>query len=497
MDDVAIDHLRAAVALYGPELNADCRRTQNVLRELCAEKCGTDKHQREIAALTAAVREKVTTVLLSAKRPPPPTLGDRLTGTLTNKAAIDGEAAAWAVRSWAVVLQIPGLRFSAPLPGFTPTPDHAARLANTAAHAAVTLAIDDGRATALAAAAAAFATIDDDRSARLLSETETTLRSVSRQDRRSLEEYAIVVALAATHSRYAEPLALSIKGRLRDHALAELAEVIGREDFDRVLRLTREISDSTLRMYTVGRLVTASANADPSRAVHRARLLTDGYWLAETLCNLAAVMAAYDPAGAIALVREAESAARPLTDSAMAAAALSSAAAVLHVVDPAPAADLFAEAERLARSAPSPAGLGSLAIALAASDPDRALSLAAELPDNWYARGEIAKVMARSQPERAVNVARSIRPQTPHLADVTAVLAAADPEGALILAWSVQDPRCQASALVGIARTLAETDLGRAARLLDEAEQAAQQMPASLHKVVMLAGIASVWADFG
>jgi hypothetical protein len=508
MDDAAIDHLRAAVALYGSELNTDWQRTQNVLRELCAGKCGADKHQRETAALTAAVREEVTTVLLSATRPPPPTLGDRLTRMLTNNAAIEGEVANWAVRAWAAVLQVPGLRFSAVLrnfgeaagrsasPGFTPSAGHATRLASAAAHAAISLAIDDGRAAAIAAAACAFTAIDADRSARLLTETETALRLVARPDRKSLQQHAIVVALSATHSRYAESLALTISSRLRDHALAYLAEVIGQDDFDRVLRLAREISDSTLRMYTMGQLVTATASADPGRAVHRARLLTSGYWLAETLCSLAAVMAAYDPAKAAALIREAQSLARSLPDYAMAAAALSSAARALHAADPASAADLFAEAERLARAASGPAGLGSLAIALAASDPDRSLSLAAELPDNWYATGEIVKIMARSQPERAVNVAQSIRPQTPHLADVAAVLAEADPEGALFLAWSVQDPCCQASALVGIARILAGSDSDRAARLLGEAEQAAQQLPASLHKVMMLSAIACVWGDF-
>jgi hypothetical protein len=381
--------------------------------------------------------------------------------------------------------------------GFTPSAGHAARLASTAAQGAVSLAIGDGRAVALAGAAAAFAAVDAGRSARLRTESETALGSVARQDRKSLQQHAVVVALAAEHSHYAESLALSITGRLRDHALADLAAVIGRDDFDRVLRLAREISDSALRMYTLGQLVAATASADPDRAVRRARMLTHGYWLAETLCDLATVIAGYDPSGAIALVGEAQSAARPLTDRAMAAAALSSAARALHAADPDPAADLFAEAERLARSAPGPAGLGSLAIALAASDPDRALSVAAELPDNWYATGEIAKVMARSQPERALSVAQSVRPQTPHLADVAAVLAAADPESALVLAWSVQDPRCRASALVGIARTLAETDLGRAARRLDEAEEAAKELPASLPKVMMQASLARVWADFG
>jgi len=181
----------------------------------------------------------------------------------------------------------------------------------------------------------------------------------------------------------------------------------------------------------------------------------------------------------------------------MAAAALSSAARALYAADPVLAADLFAEAERLARSAPGPAGLGSLAIALASSSPDRALSVAAGVPDNWYVTGEIAKVMARSQPERAVSVAQSIRPQTPHLADVAAVLAAADPEVALVLAWSVEDPRYRANALAGIARTLAGSDLGRAARRLDEAEEVAEQVPAGLSKVILQARLARAWTDLG
>lgn len=470
---------------------------------MCSEKCGPDKHKREIAALTNAVMNNVPDALQAATRPPPPSLGDRLIQKLTNS-AIDHDAARWAVRSWAAVLQVPGLRFSASSgdarmsgsassAGFAQGAACAVRLANAAGQTAMALTADGGRAAALAAAAAALAAIDADRSSQLVRQIDTPLRQVTREDQRSLQQHAVVAALAATHPWYAEPLAKTMKGALRDHALAALAAAIGRPDFDRALRVVGEISDEARRMHSTGRLVILTADADWDRAVRRARLYTDGYWRAETLCDLTASGAADDTATA-ALVGEAENLARAIPDRAVRAAALGSVARARHPLDAPAAASLFGEAESLARSVPGSTALGSLAIALAPSAPDHALGIAAELPDNWYAMGEIAKLVAQSRPDQAVHVARSISPQTAHLADVATVLAYVDPDGALLLASSLKDARGQADAWVGIARILAETEPDRAVRLLEEAERSAVQWPGSLSKAAVLAGLAAAWA---
>lgn len=507
MDELAVEHLREALAECGPELCTDWRRTQGALRDVCAEKCGPDKHKREIAALTSAVVNEIPDALQAATRPAPPTLGDRLTQKLTNS-AIDHDAARWAVRSWAAVLRVPGLRFSAsprdawpsggsaPGAGFAQAAARAIRLANAAGQAAIALTAGDGRAAALAAAAAALAATDAGRSSQFVSQVDALLRQVTREDQRSVQHHAVVVALAATHPAYAESLARTMNGALRDHALAALATALARPDFDRAQRVADEISDTDTRMHAMGRLAVLTADVDWDRAVHRARLLTDGYWLAETLSDLTASAAADDTATA-ALVSEAENLARAIPGRAVRAAALGSVARALHPLDPLAAASLFGEAEELARSAPDSTALGSLAVALAASEPDRALSIAAGLPGNWYALGEIAKLLARSRPAQAVRVARSISPQTAHLADVATVLAYSDPDGALHLASAIKDPRGQAGAWTGIARVLAEPEPGRAVRLLEEAERLAVQWPDSLGKATVLAGLAAAWAASG
>jgi hypothetical protein len=298
------------------------------------------------------------------------------------------------------------------------------------------------------------------------------------------------MALAIAYPRQAER-AVSIEGSLRDHALATIAAGLVGADPDRAMRLAEQIGDLSMRMHTIGGLLTVVAGSDRHRAVGLARLQTGGYWLAETLCKLAAV----DTTRAGELVDEAESIARSIGDDAVSAAALASAAGALQPVDAARAAVLFDQAEALARAAADDSALGSVAIALAAADPDRALGLAATLPDHWYAAGEIAKIVARRQPERAMSLARSITPQTLQLADVAIVLADADPEAALILARSITNARCRATAMVGIARNLGGVDPERAARLLHDEEEIAVQMPDSLDKVAVLADIATAWAS--
>lgn len=507
MDEAAVEHLRSAIAQCGPELYTDWKRLQGALRDVCSEKCGPDKHGREIAALSTAVFSEVPDALQAAPRPPPPTLGDRLTRKLTNS-AIDYDAARWAVRSLAAVLQVPGIRFSASPgdvlmaggsatgAGFAQAAARAARLANAAVQAATSLTADGGRAAALAAAAGALAAIDADRASRLVSQIDVLLRQVARADKRSLQQHAVVVALAAAHPGYAESLAKSMEGAPRDHALAALAAAMGRPDFDRALRVADEISDEARRMHARSRLVIRTADADWGRAVRRARLLTDGYWLAETLCDLTASGAADDTATA-ELVSEAHNLARAVPDRTVRAAALCSVARALHPLDAPAAVSLFREAESLARSVPGSTALESLAVGLAASQPDHALGIAAGLPDNWYAMGEIAKLMAQSRPDQAVQVARAISPQTVHLADVATVLAYTDPDGALLLASSLKDARGRVDSWVGIARILAETEPDRAALLLEEAERSALQWPGSLSKATVLAGLAAAWAAGG
>jgi len=506
MDDTVRDQLGSVLDARAP---ADCENAP-LIESILLDLFGSEERKREISALVGAVKEEVPTELRKAAKygPPPPTLGDRLVRRLEG-IAIDREAAHWAVWSWAILLEVNGLRFSAPSrsgrlasssisrPGFAQAQACIARLAGTAAQIAVSLPADGARPVALATAAAGLATTDASRSLQLLAEAEGLLRWVNNKSLKTSYLHAMSIALAATYPSDAERLALSIDGLLRDDALANIADVLGEGHFDWAVSLASRITDEPMRMHTLAGLASTAAGASPDRAVDLARSLTAGYWRAEALCNVAAVIAIDYPARALELIREAEDLAWSIADQAASAAALSSVARALARTDPDRAAVIFGEAGQLAGSVGEgdrAVALGSLAIALAPSDPEKALDIAMRLPDNWYATGEIAKLLAYSQADRALQLAQSITEQTPHIAEVAALLTYARPEGAILLARSIGGERVQASALIAIAKILARTSSDRAAQLLEEIEQSAMQWTDSLDKVAVLADVAAAWA---
>jgi hypothetical protein len=504
MDDAVIGYLSSAAAARAPRVYEDAQLVESLLNDIC----GPDIYRREISALANAVQARIPLALLAASHGVPPTLGDRLTRRLTDR-AIDDEAARWAVQGWATVLGVGRLRFS-PLPAqrsasaaihqaFAQADASVARIAGAATRVAVSLPVRlEARAVGLAIAASCVTATDADLAARLLEEAEAAIKSVTRQHLRKSQLHAISIALQTARPRDAERLARDIDGVLRDHALASLAEALGESGaYDPAMRAAWDIADQPMRMHTLTWLAVAVADLDSDRAMRLVRRLGDDYWTAEALCGVAEVIAIDDPPTAATLVAEAEARARAIGDEATSASALGRVARSLARQDRERATAVFDEAERLARSvdeATSASALGGLAIALTESDPDRALNIAAALPDNWYAMGEIAKIIARSQPERALPLAQSIAPQSPHLADIAAVLADTDPDGALLLAQSIRSARCKAEALAAIARALARTDANRAAGLLDDMEQSAMGLPDSLEKVATLADIAGAWA---
>jgi hypothetical protein len=86
---------------HGPELHADARRTEALLRDLCAA------YPREIFVLIHAQKQRIPADLLAAPRwMPQQALTTQLTRRLQENLALAEEAADWAVESWAIALNI-------------------------------------------------------------------------------------------------------------------------------------------------------------------------------------------------------------------------------------------------------------------------------------------------------------------------------------------------------------------------------------------------------
>lgn len=88
-------------AKYGREICRDARRCEGLLNDLCGA------YRREINVLVNAVEERVPLDLLAGKGSvPPELLLTRLEKRLEEQTALTGEAARWAVESWALALNV-------------------------------------------------------------------------------------------------------------------------------------------------------------------------------------------------------------------------------------------------------------------------------------------------------------------------------------------------------------------------------------------------------
>jgi len=106
--------LRQILATYGPDVRRDPRRCEALLRDLCPARA------LEVNLLLAALRARVPDELLAAPPGRPvAVLAARLAQRLVDTLGLTGEAARWAVGSWAVAL---GLAAGADLPAPAPAP---------------------------------------------------------------------------------------------------------------------------------------------------------------------------------------------------------------------------------------------------------------------------------------------------------------------------------------------------------------------------------------
>jgi len=101
MEPSVRDTLRQLIVRYGHALCDDPRRCEAMLRDLCGQ------HKREVFILVSALRQRVAADLLGGGGGlPTPLLLGRLRRRLEDELALTGEAAHWAVETWALVLGI-------------------------------------------------------------------------------------------------------------------------------------------------------------------------------------------------------------------------------------------------------------------------------------------------------------------------------------------------------------------------------------------------------
>jgi len=101
MNNLPRQMLHQIVAKYGKEICSDARRCENLLKDLCGA------YGREINVLVTAIEERIPLDLLAANRSMPlELLLTRLEKRLEEQTALTGEAARWAVESWALALNL-------------------------------------------------------------------------------------------------------------------------------------------------------------------------------------------------------------------------------------------------------------------------------------------------------------------------------------------------------------------------------------------------------
>ena len=101
MEPSVRDTLRQLIVRYGHALCDDPRRCEAMLRDLCGQ------HKREVFILVSDLRQRVAADLLGGGGGlPTPLLLGRLRKRLEDELGLSGEAARWAVETWALALGV-------------------------------------------------------------------------------------------------------------------------------------------------------------------------------------------------------------------------------------------------------------------------------------------------------------------------------------------------------------------------------------------------------
>ena len=213
--------------------------------------------------------------------------------------------------------------------------------------------------------------------------------------------------------------------------------------------------------------------------------ITDERAKAEALSDIAGVLAATDP-------DRAERITVSITDKNMKAKALASLAGKLTAIDPNRAERI---AQSITNKSMRAGALSDIAGVLAPTDPDRAERITQSITNEYTkakALADIAWVLegASGRDSNAVPSFTYKSLKAGALADIVRALAATDPDRAESIALSITDKNTKAGAFADIAGVLAATDPDRAARLSADAERIAQSIINGYTKAGALADLA-------
>ena len=372
---------------------------------------------------------------------------------------------------------------------------------------------------ALGAVAAALAGTDRERALALAAEAEQAARAIPDTGERARPLSVVAAALAGTDRERALALAAEAEQAARAipgtdeqaRALTVVAEALAAaglwEQAEQAARAIPHTYEQARALTVVAEALAAAGLWE--QAEQAARAIPDTYQ-AQALCAVAAALAA---AG---LWDQAEQAARAIPDTGEQARALSVVAGALAGTDRERALALAAEAEQAARAIRGThdraRALSVVAGALAGTDRERALALAAEAEQAarairdtreqiWALTAVAGALAAAGLWEQAEQAARAIPrayEQARALSAVAGALAAAGLwDQAEQAARAIPGTGEQARLLSVVAGALAGTDRERALALAAEAEQAARAIPDTSEQAQALGAAAEALAAAG
>ncbi|HET9658496.1 MAG TPA: protein kinase [Kineosporiaceae bacterium] len=240
-------------------------------------------------------------------------------------------------------------------------------------------------------------------------------------------------------------------------------------------KVARSVADDTERAWALVSAVATMASTDAARAESIAREIRPDSARAMALASVAQALVAADPERAWDLFEEAEYSARAVSDKASQAWTLRALGTTMAVTHPEEAVQLIADAERIEPTGTDP--VVAVVVTAAASDPERATTVARTIPDSPVSKAwalvAVAAAVATTDRARTVALIDEARTvagieDTP-LSQTVRAAAATDPVGTARFVRSIADATSRAWTQVEMAKALAGSAPSRAAELLTDA----------------------------
>ena len=251
------------------------------------------------------------------------------------------------------------------------------------------------------------------------------------------------------------------------------------------------------------------AATDPDRALRIAWSFAERFAEAKArvLTRVSDVVAATNP-------DRAEQLAQSISQRDYKAKALATLAVALKAVDPDRAIRLSGEAERAARSLPDEVArakaLAGVAAVLVAADPGGAARLVGQAErtvqsltsdfDKSSVLTEVAAALTALDTDRALDLADSIHAESDRnqvMLRAAEALSATNPDRALQIAYSIIGDQLRIEAVCCVGKVVAPADADRAARLLADAERLARAINDDYYRAIALVDVANAWDEVG